>query len=138
MRMRTLRFLMLLCAAGPLFSQDLPPVGDPAQVLLNLGTKDETAGQLERAKLAFSDAGLHVHHQFADRQGSGGIGRDLYVHGRPDPGSDGKTQSAYDTFRTLMRVYPESPLAKLADETAKSLAIPPNPRRSLSGHISLS
>jgi hypothetical protein len=36
---------------------------------------------------------------------------------------------AYGAFRTLISVYPESPLAKLADETAKSLRVPLEPRK---------
>jgi hypothetical protein len=42
---------------------------------------------------------------------------------------EGKTAEGYATFRSLMRIYPDSPLAKLADEAARSLGVPPDPRR---------
>lgn len=127
-RMHTLRFLILLCTAGPLFYQDLPSVGDPAQVLFNLGTKDETAGRLERAKLTF----VTLASTYATSPLTAKVRVELgaiymFMEGQTQVRT-GKTQAAYDTFRTLMRVYPESPLAKLADQTAKTLGIPRNPR----------
>jgi len=126
--MHTFRCLLLLCTALPLFSQNTVPT-NPAQVLFDMGTKDEAAGRLERAKLILKTlASTYDTDPLAAkaREELGAIY--MFMEAQAEVGS-GKTQAAYDSFRTLMRIYRDSPLAKLADETSKTLGIPPDPRR---------
>lgn len=127
--MRTLRSVVLLCAAGPLSSQNLAPVADPAQVLFDLGMKDETAGRLERAKLIFVTLASTYTTSPRTAEVRVELGAIYMFMDAQTQVQAGKAQAAYDTFRTLTRVYPDSPLARMAAETAKSLGIPPNPRR---------
>ena len=107
----------------------VPAPAYPAQVLFELGAKDEAAGRLERAKLAlvtlastYSSSPLTA----KARVELGGIY--MFMEARAQVQS-GRTSAANDTFRVLVRVYPDSPLAQRADEAARSLGIPPDPRR---------
>jgi len=123
--MKTLFLVLLLLAAIPTFGQSV----DPAKVLFDLGTRDEQAGRPERAKVALLTlASTYQGHPLADRAKVEIGAIYLFLEAQAQVQS-GKTQGGYDTFRTVLRVYPESPLAKLADEAAKSLGIPADPRR---------
>ena len=124
--MHMFRSFVLLCAAVPVFSQ-VP--ADPDRVLFDLGTRAEAAGRLERAKLTLVTlASTYTGSPLADKARAE-LGAIYMFLEAQDKVRSGETQAAYETFRTLMRVYPESPLAKRADETSKSLGIPADPRR---------
>jgi outer membrane protein assembly factor BamD (BamD/ComL family) len=117
--------LLLFLAAIPTFGQAV----DPAKVLFDVGTREEQAGRPERAKLALLTlASTYQSHPLADRAKVEIGAIYLFLEAQAQVQS-GKTQDGYATFRTILRVYPESPLAKLADEAAKSLGIPADPRR---------
>jgi outer membrane protein assembly factor BamD (BamD/ComL family) len=123
--MKTLSLLCLLLAALPIFGQP----ADPAQVLFDVGTRHEQAGRAEQAKLILLVLASTYHgHPLAERAKVEIGALCLFMEGQAQVKA-AKPQEAYDTFRTVMRVYPESPLAKVADETAKSLGIPADPRR---------
>jgi TolA-binding protein len=102
---------------------------DPAKVLFDLGTRDEQAGRLDRAKLTLLTlAGTYTEHPLTTKARTE-IGAIYLFKEAQSQVTAGQTETAYGTFRTLIRVYPESPLAKLADETAKSLGVPADPRK---------
>jgi TolA-binding protein len=123
--MKTFSFLFVLVAAIPMLGQS----SDPAKVLFDLGTRDEQAGRPERAKLTFLTlAATYLDDPLAEKAKVEIGAIYLFLEAQAQVNS-GKTRDGYKTFRTVMRVYPESPLAKLADETAKSLGIPADPRR---------
>jgi outer membrane protein assembly factor BamD (BamD/ComL family) len=122
--MKTLSLLLLL-AAIPMFGQAV----DPAKVLFDAGTRDEEAGRPERAKLVLLTlASTYQGHPLADKAKVEIGAIYLFLEAQAQVQS-GKTQEGYDSFRRIMRVYPDSPLAKLADGSAKSLGIPADPRR---------
>ena len=122
--MKTFAFLLPLLVAIPTFGQS-----DPAQVLFDIGIRDEQAGRLERAKLTLVTlAATYQGQPFADKAKTEIGAIYLFLEAQALVQS-GKTQDGYATFRLVSRVYPESPLAKLADEAAKSLGIPASPRR---------
>jgi outer membrane protein assembly factor BamD (BamD/ComL family) len=120
--------LLILCAAFPLLAQEAAQI-DPGQVLFDLGSKSEAAGQLERAKVIFQTLAATYNEHPNTVKAKTELGAICLLMEAQSQTEAGKTQTAYTTFRTLMRVYPESPLAKLADASAKSLGIPPDPRR---------
>jgi hypothetical protein len=123
--MKTLTLLLLLVAVVPAFSQS----ADPAKVLFDVGTRDEQAGKLDRAKLTLLTlAGTYTEHPLAN-QARAEIGAIYLFKEAQLQVIAGQPAAAYSTFRMLMRVYPESPLAKLANETAKSLGVPPDARK---------
>jgi outer membrane protein assembly factor BamD (BamD/ComL family) len=123
--METLTLSLVLVAAIPVFSQN----DDPAKVLFDLGTRDEQAGRLDRAKLTLLTlAGTYTEHPLTAKARTE-IGAIYLFKEAQSQVTAGQTETAYGTFRTLIRVYPESPLAKLADETAKSLGVPADPRK---------
>ncbi len=123
--MMRLSLVLFLLAAIPTFGQSV----DPAKVLFDAGVRDEQAGRPERAKLALLTlASTYQGHPLADRAKIEIGAIYLFLEAQAQVQS-GKTQDGYAAYRTILRVYPESPLAKLADEAAKSLGIPANPRR---------
>ena len=113
-------FLLLLAAAIPVFSQS----EDPAKMLLDASIRDEQVGKLDRAKLTLLTlAGTYTGHPLAT-SARAEIGAIYLFKEAQSQVQAGQRTAAYGTFRTLIRVYPESPLAKLADEMAKSLGVP--------------
>lgn len=123
--MKTLLLVLCALAAVPSFGQ----IPEPAVVLLNRGLRDEAAGRLEEAKLILVTlASTYAGHPLAEKAkveiGALCLYREAQALVR-----EGKTIDGYSAFRTVMRIYPESPLAKLADDASKSLGIPPDPRR---------
>jgi outer membrane protein assembly factor BamD (BamD/ComL family) len=123
--MKTLTLLLLAVAAMPVFSQS----DEPAKVLFDAGTRDEQAGKLDRARLTLLTlAGTYTEHPLATKARAE-IGAIYLFKEAQSQVQAGQPTVAYGTFRTLIRVYPESPLAKLADETAKSLGVPADPRK---------
>ena len=123
--MKTLFFPLLVLAAIPTFGQSV----DPAKVLFDVGTRDEQAGRPERAKLALLTlASTYQGHPLADRARVEIGAIYLFLEAQAQVQS-GNRQDGYATYRAILRVYPESPLAKLADDAARSLGIPADPRR---------
>ena len=121
--MKALTLLLLLAAAVPAFSQS----GDPAKVLFDAGTQDEQAGKLDRAKLTLLTlAATYPDHPLAAKAKTE-IGAIYLLKEAQSQVQAGRARTAYGIFHTVMTVYPESPLAKLADETAKSLGLPVGP-----------
>jgi hypothetical protein len=123
--MKALTLLLWMMTAIPAFAQ----TADPAKVLFETGTRDEQAGRPERAKLTLLTlASTYPDHALAGkaRLEIGAIC--LFLEAQTQVKS-GKTLDGYGTYRTILRVYPDSPLAKLANEAANSLGIPPDPRR---------
>jgi outer membrane protein assembly factor BamD (BamD/ComL family) len=123
--MKTLSLLPLLLAAVPLFAQP----DDPAKVLFDLGTRDEQTGRVDRAKLTLLTlASTYQGNPLADKAKVELGAIFLYLEAQSQIRA-GQNTTAYGTLRTLLRVYPESPLAKRADDTARSLGIPADPRK---------
>jgi outer membrane protein assembly factor BamD (BamD/ComL family) len=123
--MKTLTLVLLVMSAIPAFSQN----DDPAKVLFDVGARDEQAGKLDRAKLTLLTlAGTYTEHPLAIKARAE-IGAIYLFKEAQSQVQAGQPRAAYEAFRTLMRVYPESPLAKLAGETAKSLGAPADPRK---------
>jgi hypothetical protein len=122
--MKILSLLLLLLAAIPTFGQSV----DPAKVLFDLGTQDEQAGRPENAKVILFTLASAYEGPIADRAKIEIGAIYLFLEAQAQVQS-GKTQDGYATYRTVLRLYPESPLAKLADAAAKSLGIPADPRR---------
>jgi outer membrane protein assembly factor BamD (BamD/ComL family) len=123
--MKALSLLLLLISAVSVFGQ----ASDPGKTLFDTGTRDEQVGRLDRAKLTLlTMAATYPDHPLTSKAKVeiGAIYMFLEAQAQVQAG---KISDGYGTFRTLMRVYPESPLAKLADETVKSLGIPADPRR---------
>ncbi len=106
-----------------------PQDNDPARVLYDQSTRDEQAGRLDKANLILLTlAGTYTEHPLASKARSE-IGAIYLFKEAESQIQAGQPAAAYGTFRTLMRVYPESPLVKQADETARSLGIAPNVRK---------
>ncbi len=116
--------LLLLLAAAPVFSQ----ANDPQKILFDTGSRDEEAGKLDAAKLIFLTLAATYAEQPLTSKAREEIGAIYLFKEAQSQIQAGQNRPAYMTFRTLMRVYPDSPLAKLADTTAKTLGIPPDPR----------
>jgi outer membrane protein assembly factor BamD (BamD/ComL family) len=114
--------MLLVVAYIPVFSQS-----DPAKVLFDAGIRDEQAGKLDRAKLTFLTlAGTYAEHPLTTKA-KAEIGAIYLFKEAQSQVQAGKTRDAGGAFRTLIQVYPESPLAKLAYETAKSLGLSAEP-----------
>jgi outer membrane protein assembly factor BamD (BamD/ComL family) len=124
-RMKTLTLLLLAVTTMPVFSQS----DEPAKVLFDASTRDEQAGKLDRAKLTLLTlAGTYTEHPLAAKARAE-IGAIYLFKEAQSQVQAGQPTVAYGAFRTLIRVYPESPLAKLADETARTLGVPADPRK---------
>jgi outer membrane protein assembly factor BamD (BamD/ComL family) len=130
--MRTLT-LPLLLAAVPMFSQSMSSqsmssqTNDPAKVLFDVGTRDEQAGKLDRAKLSLPTLAATYAESPLTARAKVEIGAIYLFKEAQSQVQAGQLRAAYGAFHTLMAVYPESPLARLADETAKSLGLPAEP-----------
>jgi outer membrane protein assembly factor BamD (BamD/ComL family) len=123
--MKTFILVLLAMAAIPVFSQS----DDPAKVLFDAGTRDEQVGRLARAKLTLLTlAATYPEHPLTTRARAE-IGAIYLFKEAQSQIQAGQPTAAYGAFRTLIRVYPDSPLAKLADETAKSLGVPSDARK---------
>ena len=130
--MRNLGPCFFLCAALPAFAQT-PPLNaapaDPAKVLLDFATKDEAAGRLEKAKLVLLTLASTYNVSLEATVARTEVGAIYMFWEAQAQAQSGKNQAAYDAYRTVVRVYPDSPLAKVADDASRSLGIPPKPRR---------
>jgi hypothetical protein len=122
--MKILSLLLLSLAAIPTFAQSV----DPAKALFDLGTRVEQEGKVESAKLILLTLASTYEGPLAERAKTE-IGAVYMFLEAQSQVQSGKTLDGYATFRKILRVYPESPLAKVADEAAKALGIPADPRR---------
>jgi outer membrane protein assembly factor BamD (BamD/ComL family) len=120
--MKKLMLILPLLAAwtAPVFSQ----TAEPAKILFDAGVRAEQAGRVDRAKLTFLTlAATYTTDPWAAKA-KVEIGAIYLFMDAQARVSAGQTRAAYDAFHTVMTIYPESPLAQLADEAAKSLGIP--------------
>ncbi|SPF56310.1 exported hypothetical protein [Candidatus Sulfopaludibacter sp. SbA4] len=119
---------LLIFAAVPIFAQTGETI-DPARTLFETGAKQETAGNLDGAKTAFLVlASVYHGDPYAERAKSELAAICLFNEAEFEV-RGGKLKDGYSTYRQVMRIFEASPLAKLADDRAKSLGIPPDPRR---------
>ena len=117
--------LLLLAVAAPVFSQ----TDDPAKILYDSGTRDESAGRLDRAKLTLLTlAATYPESPFTAKVKVELGALYLLMEGRSQVQA-GQTRAAAVTFRTVSEVYPESPLAKVAEHDAQALGIVLDPKR---------
>jgi TolA-binding protein len=120
--MKALTLLLLLVASIPVFSQS-----DPAKVLFDGGSRDEQAGKLDRAKLTLLTLAATYPENPLAAKAKTEIGAIYLFKEAQSQVQAGQPRTAYSIFHTLMTVYPESLLAKLAEDTAKSLGLPAEP-----------
>ena len=122
--MKILSLLLLSLAAIPTFAQSV----DPARALFDLGSRDEQEGKVESAKLILLTLASTYEGPLVEKAKTENGVVYMFLEAQSQVQSR-KTLDGYTTFRKILRVYPESPLAKVADEAAKSLGIPADPRR---------
>jgi hypothetical protein len=119
---------LILLAAAPVIAGNAAAI-DPAQILFDLGVKSEAAGNLDGAKAALVTLVSTYHGDpLAERAKSELAALCLYQEAQAEV-RNGKPNDGYAAYRLVARAFPESPLAALANESAKSLGIPPDPRR---------
>ena len=112
--MKTLPILLLLAAAAAP-AQDR----DPAKQLFDSAIRAEQLGRLDAARDMFEVlSSAYAGNPLAARAGNELDAIDLYLEGQARLQA-GKPRSASITFRTLLQVYPESPLAARAEAAGR-------------------
>ena len=114
--MKTAAIPLLLGAGLLAFAQQ----EDPSKTLYDTGVRDEQSGRLDRAKLTLLTLASTYYDSPLAAKAKVEIGA-IYILRRRRRGGVRQSRAAYDTFGMVMRVYPESPLAKLASTEMRNL-----------------